>query len=87
MPKRPVEIQTAHNIEILRLARGISQRQLAVRVAALGRPLSHTAISRVERIRRRCGVDDLATIAAALGISPMTLLQPLGTVQEASHRG
>ncbi|MFF4948522.1 XRE family transcriptional regulator [Streptomyces chattanoogensis] len=71
MSKRRVEIstagiRTAHNIESLRLARGVSQRQLAALVAELGRPLSHTAISRIKRIRRRCDVDDLATIAAAL---------------------
>ncbi|UQA95883.1 helix-turn-helix domain-containing protein [Streptomyces halobius] len=92
MSKRPVEIgytgiQTAHNIESLRLACGVSQRQLAALVAELGRPLSHTAISRIERIRRRCDVDDLATIAAAVGISPMALLQPSGAAQEAGHRG
>ncbi|MGW1376198.1 helix-turn-helix domain-containing protein [Streptomyces sp. NPDC002446] len=92
MSKRSIEIgptgiQTAHNIESLRLARGISQRQLAALVAEHGRPLSHSAISRIERIRRRCDVDDLATLAAALGISPMALLQPLGAAQEAGHRG
>ncbi|MGY5133483.1 helix-turn-helix domain-containing protein [Streptomyces nigrescens] len=92
MPKRPAEIgptgiQTAHNIESLRLDRGVSQRQLAALVAELGRPLSHSAISRIERIRRRCDVDDLATIAAALGTSPMALLPPSSTAREAGHRG
>ncbi|MFI0789586.1 helix-turn-helix domain-containing protein [Streptomyces lydicus] len=92
MSKRAVEIdptgiQTAHSIETLRLARGVSQRQFAALVAELGRPLSHTAISRIERIRRRCDVDDLATVAAALGVYPMTLLPPSGAAQEAGHRG
>ncbi|MEU9119251.1 helix-turn-helix transcriptional regulator [Streptomyces sp. NPDC048506] len=92
MPKRAVEIgstgiHTAHNIESLRLARGVSQRQLAALVAELRRPLSHTAISRIERMRRRCDVDDLAAIAAALGISPMALLPPSCAAPEAGHRG
>ncbi|MFB6441444.1 helix-turn-helix domain-containing protein [Streptomyces sp. NPDC056411] len=92
MSKRTVEIdptgiQTAHNIENLRLARGVSQRQLAALVAELGRPLSHTAISRIECIRRRCDVDDLATIAAALGASPMILLPASSAAQEAGRRG
>ncbi|MFI2187900.1 helix-turn-helix domain-containing protein [Streptomyces sioyaensis] len=92
MPKRPVEIgptgiHTAQKIESLRLARGVSQRQLAALVAALGHSLPHTSISRIERIRRRCDVDDLAAIAAALGISPMALLLPSGAAQEAGHHG
>ncbi|MYT16562.1 Helix-turn-helix domain-containing protein [Streptomyces sp. SceaMP-e96] len=92
MPKRPVEIsptgiQTAHKIKSLRLAHGISQRQLAVLVAELGHSLPHTSISRIERIRQRCDVDDLAAIAAALGISPLVLLLPSGAAQEAGHRG
>ncbi|MEU7432864.1 helix-turn-helix domain-containing protein [Streptomyces sioyaensis] len=92
MPKHPVEIgltgiQTAHKLKSLRRAHGVSQRQLAALVAELGHPLPHTSISRIERIRRRCDVDDLAAIAAALGISPMVLLPPSGTAQEAGYRG
>lgn len=92
MSKRPAQIgptgiQTAHNIEILRLARGVSQRQLAALVAELGRPLPHTAISRIERIRRRCDVDDLVTIAAAFGASPMALLPASNAAREAGRRG
>lgn len=91
MSKRPVEIgptgiQTTHNIERLRLARGVSQRQLAA-LAELGRPLPHTAISRIEGIRRRCDVDDLATIAAAVGASPMPLLPASSAAREAGRRG
>ncbi|WP_189096813.1 helix-turn-helix domain-containing protein [Streptomyces kronopolitis] len=79
MATRPVEIgpagvQAARNIERLRLARALSQHQLAERCTALGRPLTNTAISRTERARRRCDVDDLVTIAAALGVAPRDLL-------------
>jgi transcriptional regulator with XRE-family HTH domain len=79
MATRPIEIapagiRTARNIERLRLARELSQQQLAERCTALGRPLTNTALSRTERARRRCDVDDLVTIAAALGVPPATLL-------------
>lgn len=82
MATRPIEIgpagiQTARNIERLRLLRGLSQHRLAERCTALGRLLSNIALSRTERSRRRCDVDDLVTIATALGVSPIALLQPL----------
>ncbi len=79
MATRPIEIgpagiRTARNIERLRLARGLSQQQLAERCTALGRPLTNTALRRTERARRRCDVDDLVTIATALGVPPASLL-------------
>ncbi|MGW5820409.1 helix-turn-helix domain-containing protein [Streptomyces noursei] len=93
----PAGIQAARNIERLRLARALSQHQLAERCTALGRPLTNTAVSRTERARRRCNVDDLVTVAATLGVDPRDLLpqwtapgvvcrstaQPLGLIQEA----
>ncbi|MDX3760010.1 helix-turn-helix transcriptional regulator [Streptomyces sp. AK02-04a] len=87
MPNRPVEIgpaglHAARAIEHLRLARGLTQHQLAARCTALGRPMTNTALSRTERARPRCDIDDLVAIATALGISPAALL-PLGP--SASH--
>ncbi|MEV5600241.1 helix-turn-helix transcriptional regulator [Streptomyces sp. NPDC052299] len=79
MPPRPLGIgpagqAAAHAIEHTRTARGYSQRQLAARVTALGRPMTFTAVSRIERLVRRCDIDDLVAIAAALGIPPRALL-------------
>ncbi|MFB6577116.1 helix-turn-helix domain-containing protein [Streptomyces sp. NPDC056402] len=79
MPPRPLEIgpagrAAAHAIERTRVARGYSQRQLAARVTALGRPMTFTALSRIERTVRRCDIDDFVAIAAALGSSPNALL-------------
>ncbi len=81
MATRPVEIdvtgkETARNIERLRTQLGISQRQLAVRLTELGRPVPGTALSKIERGERRVDVDDLVAIAIALGVSPSTLLLP-----------
>ncbi|WP_128375313.1 helix-turn-helix domain-containing protein [Streptomyces cavernae] len=80
MPARSLEIGTAgiraaRIIEILRTARGLSQRQLAGRVTALGHPMSNTMLSRIERAQRRCDIDDLIAIAEALLVSPLVVLQ------------
>lgn len=71
----PAGIRAARKIEILRTQRGLGQRQLAERVTALGRPMSNTMLSRIERTQRRCDVDDLVAIARALLVSPLALLQ------------
>jgi len=79
MPPRSLEIgpagmQAARAIEILRAERGLSQRQLADRVTALGHPMSNTMLSRIERAQRRCDVDDLIAIAEALHVPALALL-------------
>ncbi|MFI8965594.1 helix-turn-helix domain-containing protein [Streptomyces sp. NPDC053493] len=79
MPPRSLEIgpagrAAAHAIERTRAARGYSQRQLAARVTALGGPMTFTALSRIERMVRRCDIDDLVAIATALGGAPQALL-------------
>jgi len=67
-------MQAARAIEILRAERGLSQRQLADRVTALGHPMSNTMLSRIERAQRRCDVDDLVAIAEALHVPALALL-------------
>ncbi|MGV9915473.1 helix-turn-helix domain-containing protein [Streptomyces tendae] len=61
----PAGIRAARTIEILRTERGLSQRELAARVTALGRPMSNTMLSRIERAQRRCDIDDLLALARA----------------------
>ncbi|GHK02571.1 hypothetical protein SY2F82_43680 [Streptomyces sp. Y2F8-2] len=92
MATRPVEIgpaglHTARAIEHLRLVRGLTQHQLAARCTALGRPMTNTALSRTERGRRRCDIDDLVAIATALGTPPTTLLLPLPSASTDDRRG
>ncbi|MBK3569875.1 helix-turn-helix domain-containing protein [Streptomyces sp. MBT62] len=79
MPARSLEIgpagmRTARAIEIIRTERGLSQRQLARRVTALGHPMSNTMLSRIERVQRRCDIDDLVALAEALHVPPPVLL-------------
>ncbi|GAA2507435.1 hypothetical protein GCM10010393_45320 [Streptomyces gobitricini] len=70
----PAGTRAARAIERARTTRGFAQRQLAARATALGHPMTITTVSRIERRRRRCDVDDLVAIAAALGVSPLALL-------------
>ncbi|RCG15074.1 XRE family transcriptional regulator [Streptomyces reniochalinae] len=70
----PVGIHTARNIERVRRSLGLTQSVVAYRCTALGRPLATTALSRTEQARRRCDVDDLVAIAAALRVHPCSLL-------------
>ncbi|WP_406356441.1 helix-turn-helix domain-containing protein [Streptomyces sp. NBC_00658] len=70
----PAGIRAARTIEILRTERGLSQRQLARHVTALGRPMSNTMLSRIERAQRRCDIDDLVALAEALHVAPPALL-------------
>ncbi len=67
--------------------RGLTQQQLAARCTALGRPMTNTALSRTERARRRCDIDDLVVIATALGIPAATLLLPLPSVISGDREG
>ncbi|MFJ9740104.1 helix-turn-helix domain-containing protein [Streptomyces sp. NPDC101166] len=71
----PDGIRTARTVEILRTERGLAQRELAARVTALGRPMTNTMLSRIERAQQRCDIDDLVALAQALWVSPLALLQ------------
>lgn len=70
----PIGRHVAERIGQMRRDRGWEQRQVAERVTAAGRPMSASAISKVESGARRVDVDDLVAIAAALEVSPALLL-------------
>ncbi|MFD5231378.1 helix-turn-helix domain-containing protein [Streptomyces qaidamensis] len=71
----PAGMRAARTIEILPTERGLSQPELAARVTAIGRPMTNTMLSRIERAQRRCDIDDIVALAQALRISPLALLQ------------
>lgn len=68
----------AENVEAVRKRRGLTQQQLASRLAELGRPMQASAVAKVESGDRRVDVDDLAALAVALNVSVARLLLPDG---------
>lgn len=82
--RRPVGPTTQHvaaTVRHLRQESGIPTTALARRLAALGHPISQSGVTRLETGQRHITVDDLATLAAVLGVQPAELL-PSGRVQE-----
>ena len=72
----PTADTVAANVKRLREQQNLGLRALAQRLATTGRPLTHTALDKIERGTRRVDVDDLTALAAALDVSPATLLMP-----------
>lgn len=68
-------IRAARTIEFLRTRQGTEKCQLADRATALGRPAAKSAVFRIERAQRRCGIDDLVVVVGALRVSPSALLR------------
>ncbi len=65
------------NVARLRAATNTTIRELAAGLKEQGLPMSASGITDIERGRRQVNVDQLTALAAALGVSPMTLLMPL----------
>ncbi|HZN80480.1 MAG TPA: helix-turn-helix transcriptional regulator [Mycobacterium sp.] len=64
------------NVARVRNRQGLTLRDVADRLAGIGRPMAHNTVSEIERGARRVDVDDLMALAVALGVSPVTLLMP-----------
>lgn len=61
---------------IARLRGGMQYKELAERLAAIGRPLTPVAIRDIENAKRNVTVDDLMAFAIVFDVSPLTLLMP-----------
>jgi transcriptional regulator with XRE-family HTH domain len=72
----PTGQTVADNLTRIRKQQQLHQRELAARLAAIGRPMLSTVISKIEQGDRRVDVDDLLALSAALNISPLDLLLP-----------
>jgi transcriptional regulator with XRE-family HTH domain len=70
----PVGQTVRAKVAAARKRRGLTLRDLAEKVQAAGRPMAHNTISEIERGARRVDVDDLVTLAKALGVSTSHLL-------------
>lgn len=73
--KTPNQV-VGERVRTLRDARGLSQRDLAARVQALGVRIHHPGIGKVEQGQRRLDISELFAFAYALDVSPMHLMVP-----------
>ncbi len=72
----PTSERVARNITELRESRGLSLRDLHVRLRDIGRPILPSGLHKIESGDRRVDVDDLVALAIALDVSPSRLLMP-----------
>jgi transcriptional regulator with XRE-family HTH domain len=70
------------NVKRLHTDQNLGLRGLSNKLGEVGRPLGHSAVDQIEKGARRVDVDDLMALAAALDVSPATLLMPLGDKDE-----
>ena len=75
----PTARTVSENVAHLRDRRNLTLRGLARKLSDAGRPLNHSAVDQIEKGARRVDVDDLMALAAALDVSPITLLMPAKT--------
>lgn len=73
----PTSAAVAANTRRVRERRGLSTYQLSRALQEVGRPITPSAISKLERGERRVDVDDLMALAVVLGVSPSALLLPM----------
>lgn len=81
-PTGPAASTVAWNVQRRRAELRITAAELVQRLADLGREVHRSWVSEVENGRRRVDVDDLVQLAAALDVSPATLLMPASVMSE-----
>jgi transcriptional regulator with XRE-family HTH domain len=76
VPLGPTGETVRANIERLRDKQNLGYTDLARKLEQVGRPIPVLGLRRIEAAERRVDVDDLMALAAALDVSPVTLLMP-----------
>jgi transcriptional regulator with XRE-family HTH domain len=72
----PTAGTVAANVARLRKRAGLTLTDLSERMAAVGRPMLTTGLSKIENGQRSVDVDDLVALALALEVNPNALLLP-----------
>ncbi|MBN6192071.1 helix-turn-helix transcriptional regulator [Aneurinibacillus sp. BA2021] len=74
VPLGPTGSVVAENVK--RKRGSMQYKELAERLAEVGRPIPALGLRRIEAGERRVDVDDLMALAVVFGVSPLTLLLP-----------
>jgi len=72
----PVAAAVARNVERLRKTRNMTIYSLSGALAEVGRPITPSAIAKIEKQQRQVTVDDLVALSVVLNTSPISLLLP-----------
>jgi transcriptional regulator with XRE-family HTH domain len=72
----PTGVNVTHAVRRLREARHLTYAELSRQLADMGREIPPLGLRRIESGERRVDADDLVALAAALNVSPITLLMP-----------
>lgn len=72
----PTGQTVAENVKRIREHRGLTIYALSGALGKAGRPITPSAIAKIEKQQRQVTVDDLTALASVLRVSPMTLLLP-----------
>ncbi|MFP8882567.1 helix-turn-helix domain-containing protein [Streptomyces mangrovi] len=83
----PTAATVADNVKRLRETRGMTIYALSGALGRTGRPITPSAVAKIERQQRQVTVDDLMALAVVLGVSPVTLLLPPNTRGEKDENG
>lgn len=70
----PIGEQVAKNVHQLRKLRGMTVIELSALLVKNGWSITPSAVTKIELRKRQVSVDDLAALAAALGVEPVDLL-------------
>ncbi|MFE9170877.1 helix-turn-helix domain-containing protein [Streptomyces kebangsaanensis] len=73
----PTAALVARNVERLRKTRNLTIYSLSAELGKAGRPITPSAIAKIEKMQRQVNVDDLLALAVVFGVSPAALLLPL----------
>lgn len=73
----PTAATVAENVKRLRETRGMTIYALSGALGDAGRPITPSAVAKIERQQRQVTVDDLMALAAVLRVNPSALLLPL----------
>lgn len=77
-PATPASANLASQVRLLRAKLDWSQADLAARLEAHGIQWDTSIVSKVEKGKRQVAVDEVVALAYVLGVSPLSLLIPVG---------
>lgn len=82
VPRGPISGYVVENVKRLRAQQRWSFAEFSEQMKRVGRPMLGSGLHRLEQGKRRIDVDDIVALAAALDVSPISLLMPFTSTGE-----